>query len=50
MKLSVCFALLLGLAAAAQSQAEDYYFYKGPKEELIMAREMGASIDMNLKV
>jgi hypothetical protein len=27
----------LALAVAAQSQAEDYYFYKGPKGELIIS-------------
>ena len=39
MNLAVCFALFLGLAVAAQSQAEDYYFYKGPKGELVISNK-----------
>jgi len=39
LNLAVCFALFLGLALAAQSHAEDYYFYKGPKGELVISNK-----------
>ena len=39
MNRAVCFVLFLGLAVAAQSQAEDYYFYKGPKGELVISNK-----------
>jgi hypothetical protein len=31
-----CFAFFLGLAVVTYGEAEDYYFYKGPKGELII--------------
>ena len=34
LNLASCFALFLGLAVVSHGQAEDYYFYKGPKGEL----------------
>ena len=39
MNLALCFSLFLGLAVAAQSQVEDYYFYKGPKGELVISNK-----------
>jgi hypothetical protein len=36
---AVCFVFFLGLAVAAQGQAEDYYFYKGPKGELVISNK-----------
>src|SRR5262245_58731644 len=39
LNLAVCFALFLGLAVAAQSHAEDYYFYEGPKGELVISNK-----------
>ena len=39
LNLAFCFALFLGLAVAAQGHAEDYYFYKGPKGELVIANK-----------
>src|SRR5215470_3445724 len=39
LKLAVCFALFLGLAIVTQGQAEDYYFYKGPKGELVISNK-----------
>jgi hypothetical protein len=34
-----CFALLLGLAVVTPVQAEDYYFYEGPKGELVISNK-----------
>ena len=34
-----CFAFFLGLAVTAPSQAEDYYFYKGSKGELVISNK-----------
>jgi hypothetical protein len=39
LNLAFCFALFLGLAVVTQAQAEDYYFYKGPKGELVISNE-----------
>ena len=39
MNLAIWFALFLSLAVAAQSQADDYYFYKGPKGELVISNK-----------
>src|SRR5215471_10306715 len=39
LKLAVCFALFLGLGVVTQSQAQDYYFYKGPKGELVISNK-----------
>ena len=39
MKLAVCFALFLGLAVVTQGQAADYYFYEGPKGELVISNK-----------
>src|SRR6266536_5397962 len=39
LNLAFCFALFLGLTVAAQGHAEDYYFYKGPKGELVIANK-----------
>ena len=39
MNLAICLALFLGLAAVTQVQAEDYYFYKGPKGELVISNK-----------
>jgi len=36
---AVCFALFLGLAIVTQGQAEDYYFYKGSKGELVISNK-----------
>ena len=32
-------ALLVGFALATESQAEDYYFYEGPKGELVISNK-----------
>lgn len=37
MNLAFCLALFLALAVVTQSQAEDYYFYEGPKGELVIS-------------
>ena len=34
-----CFAFLLGLAVVTQGRAEDYYFYEGPKGELVISNK-----------
>jgi hypothetical protein len=34
-----CFAFLLGLAVATQSQAEDYYIYQTPNGELVISNK-----------
>jgi hypothetical protein len=34
-----CFALILGLAVVTQGQADDYYFYKGPKGGLVISNQ-----------
>ena len=39
LRLAFCFALFLGLAVGTQGQAEDYYFYKGPKGELVISNK-----------
>ena len=39
LNLAIWFALFLSLAVAAQSQAEDYYFYKGQKGELVISNK-----------
>src|SRR5262249_32428010 len=39
LKLAFCLALCLGLAVVTQGQAEDYYFYKGPKGELVISNK-----------
>ena len=39
MKLAFCLALFLALAVVTQGQAEDYYFYKGPKGELVISNK-----------
>jgi len=36
---AIWFGLFLSLAVAAQSQAEDYYFYKGQKGELVISNK-----------
>ena len=36
LNLAFCLALFLGLAVVTQGQAEDYYFYEGPKGELYL--------------
>lgn len=32
-------ALLVGLAVVTESHAEDYYFYEGPKGELVISNK-----------
>jgi len=32
-------ALLVGFALVTESQAEDYYFYEGPKGELVISNK-----------
>src|SRR5262244_3862954 len=39
LKLAFCLALFLALAVVTQGQAEDYYFYKGPKGELVISNK-----------
>ena len=39
LNLAFCFALFLGLAAVTPGQAEDYYFYEGPKGELVISNK-----------
>jgi hypothetical protein len=39
LNLAFGFALFLGLTAVTQPQAEDYYFFKGPKGELIISNK-----------
>ncbi len=39
LNLASCFALFLGLAVVTQGRAEDYYFYKGPKGELVISNK-----------
>jgi hypothetical protein len=39
LNLAVCFVLFLGLAVITQAQAEDYYFYEGPKGELVISNK-----------
>lgn len=39
LNLASCFALFLGLAVVTQAQAEDYYFYEGPKGELVISNK-----------
>jgi hypothetical protein len=39
LNLAFCFALFLGLAVVTQGQAGDYYFYEGPKGELVISNE-----------
>src|SRR5262249_62218969 len=43
LKLAFCLALCLGLAVVSQGQAEDYYFYKGPKGELVISNKEATS-------
>ena len=38
LNLAFCFALFLGLLVT-QGQAEDYYFYEGPKGELVISNK-----------
>jgi hypothetical protein len=37
LNLAFCFTLFLGLAVVTQAPAEDYYFYEGPKGELVIS-------------
>jgi hypothetical protein len=37
LKLAIWFALFVGLAVVTQVHAEDYYFYEGPKGELVIS-------------
>jgi hypothetical protein len=39
LNLAPCFALFLGLAVVTQGRAEDYYFYEGPKGELVISNK-----------
>ena len=39
LNLAFCLALFLGLAVVTQGQAEDYYFYEGPKGELVISNK-----------
>src|SRR5262245_53647786 len=39
LNLASCLALFLGLAVVTQSQAQDYYFYEGPKGELAISNK-----------
>ena len=39
LKLAFCLALCFGLAVVTQGQAEDYYFYEGPKGELVISNK-----------
>src|SRR5262245_45662106 len=39
LNLASCLALFLGLAVVTQGQAEDYYFYEGPKGELVISNK-----------
>jgi hypothetical protein len=39
LNLAFCFALFLALAVATQGRAEDYYFYEGPKGELVISNK-----------
>ena len=39
LKFAFCFALFFGLAMVTPGQAEDYYFYKGPKGELVISNK-----------
>jgi hypothetical protein len=39
LNLAVCFVLFLGLTVITQAQAEDYYFYEGPKGELVISNK-----------
>jgi hypothetical protein len=39
LNLAFCFDLFLGLAVVTEGQAEDYYFYKGPKGELVISNK-----------
>ena len=34
-----CFAFFLGVAVVTYGEAEDYYFYKGPKGELVISNK-----------
>src|SRR5262249_33690579 len=49
LKLAFCLALCLGLAVVTQGQAEDYYFYKGPKGELVISNKEPPPGDHNHK-
>ena len=39
LKLAIWFALFLVLTVSAPSHAEDYYYYKGPKGELVISNK-----------
>src|SRR5215475_8600947 len=39
LKLALSLGLFLALASVAQGQAEDYYFYEGPKGELVISNK-----------
>jgi hypothetical protein len=39
LNLAICSAFFLGLAVVTQGQAEDYYFYEGPKGELVISNK-----------
>ena len=39
LRLAICLALCLGLAVVTQGQADDYYFYEGPKGELVISNK-----------
>ena len=39
LKPASCLALFLGLAVVTQGQAQDYYFYEGPKGELVISNK-----------
>ena len=39
LKLAICLALFLGLTVVTQGLAEDYYFYEGPKGELVISNK-----------
>ena len=39
LNLAFCFALFLAFAVVTQGQAEDYYFYEGPKGELVISNK-----------
>ena len=39
LKLAICLALFLGLTVVTQGLADDYYFYEGPKGELVISNK-----------
>ena len=39
LNLAFCFALFLGLALVTQGQAEDYYIYQAPNDELVISNK-----------